>query len=500
MLHDLKFLDAGQPWPPPSEKDRLGRYEEGRLLFESLHNEVYGEWWRTVRRDLRASLEIVYNFPRRLSNLWADMLIGEPPTYSAGEGVDTGPVEDLVRQARLNNVIREVVIDMSRFGDGLFKVRLKDGKPSVEAVSPELWFPVVSRGDVRDVTHHVIAWTFENERPRTGVLGGMVNSMAGVPKDRYLVAEIHTSAGVEHVVKRLNEGGMIGQEVDGSGLFEDWEQTQTHRAGAPLIVHVPNQRTSNRLFGYDDYTDIDGILQEYEVRISQWSRINDHHADPPMAGPRLAPPEDGTEAAAHVASGEKYFEVDTDADGRANIPQYITWDQNVASITGELDRLETMLYTVSETSPAAFGQTRNGTAESGTSLRLKMKSEVSKSARLRTDLDPAVKEAIRLATALAGKELDVDIAWKDGLPDDDLQRAAIEAQKKQAGLTSLQSALQRLEDLDEEAALEEMERIRNEGESAPAGPGVDGTNNGALERSRALLDGLMRENGDRAGD
>jgi hypothetical protein len=478
VLYDLSFLNSGAEWPPPPEKARLKRYEEGRFLFEGLHDKVYGNWWRTLRQDLKASLEIVYNFPRRLSNLWADLLIGEPPTYGPPEGQDSGPVEDLVRKARLNNVIREVVIDMSRFGDGLFKVRLKDGESHVEAVSPELWFPVVRRGDVRDITHHVIAWTFEQER---GGLGGILSD-----KQKYLVCEIHARDAIEHRVMRLGDDGKIGQEVDGSEFFEDWEPRQNNPAGAPLVVHVPNQRTSNRLFGYDDYADLDGPLQEYEVRISQWSRINDRHADPPMAGPRLSPPEAGTEDASRVASGEKYFEVETDADGRASVPQYITWDQNVQSITAELDRLETMLYTASETSPAAFGQIRAGASESGTALKLQMKSERSKAARLRTDLDPAVKETIRLATALAGKEVEVEIAWKDGLPDDEREQTQIEAQKRQAGLTSLLSSIMRLEDLDEDAALEEMRRIREE----MADAGVDGTANGSLQRSRALLEGL----------
>lgn len=481
MLHDLTFLDAGKPFPPESEKPRLKRYEEGRLLFEGRHDKVYGNWWRTLRQDLRASLEIVYNFPRRLSNLWADLLIGEPPTYKAPRGQDPNAVEDLVREMRLNDVIREVAIDMSRFGDGLFKVRLKDGKPVPEAVSPELWFPVVRRGDVRDITHHVIAWTFEREKER---LAGYVPSA----RERYLVYEIHTREAVEHHLKRLGDDGKIGAEVDATEFFEDWPEggAETHAAAAPLIVHVPNQRTSNRLFGYDDYTDIDGILQDYEVALSQLSRVRDRHGDPAMAGPRLSPPEAGTEDASRVAAGERYFEIE---DPEGVRPEYITQQINVEVFKATFDRYETLLYTASETSPAAFGQIRAGASESGTSLKLQMKSERSKAARLRTELDPAVKQVIRLATALAGKETDVEIAWKDGLPDDEKEQTQIEAQKRQAGLTSLLSAIQRLEDLDEKAAKEEIGRIREELFATPLGGGSEATN-GSLTRSRALFEGL----------
>lgn len=55
------------------------------------------------------------------------------------------------------------------------------------------------------------------------------------------------------------------------------------------------------------------------------------------------------------------------------------------------------------------------------------------------------------------------ITWKDGLPDDPLERAQIEQIVITSGLTSKFSAIKRLLDGDVEAAEDEMERMAEEG-------------------------------------
>ncbi len=54
------------------------------------------------------------------------------------------------------------------------------------------------------------------------------------------------------------------------------------------------------------------------------------------------------------------------------------------------------------------------------------------------------------------------IMWKDGLPEDPLERAQIEQILKTSGLTSTYSSIKRLHDGDDEAAMEEMKRIAEE--------------------------------------
>src|SRR5918997_1814125 len=78
------FLKVGADWPPKSEQARLSRYAQNRKLWAGRHDEVYGNWWKLLREDKQASLELVFNWHRRLSKLWADLLLGEPPRFFAG--------------------------------------------------------------------------------------------------------------------------------------------------------------------------------------------------------------------------------------------------------------------------------------------------------------------------------------------------------------------------------------------------------------------------------
>ena len=84
MLTSLSFLSEGNPWPPPTEAERLERYAQNRLLFEGKHEQVYKDWIRLLREDQQATLEMVLNWHKRLTLLFADLLLGEPPRITAG--------------------------------------------------------------------------------------------------------------------------------------------------------------------------------------------------------------------------------------------------------------------------------------------------------------------------------------------------------------------------------------------------------------------------------
>ena len=462
MLYNLDFLETGQQWPPPSEAARLKRYEQNRKLFEGDHTAVFGDWYKVLREDKNAAFEIILPWFRRLSLLWGAMVAGEPPTYSlpdaAGER-DAKRLSELTDRLRMNVTVREVAQDMSRYGDGVYKVRTENGKAVIEGANPEIWFPVVARDNVRKIKQHVLAWSLDED------------------KKKYLYCEIHSENFVEYRLYRLGNpgasggfggpggGSAIGDRVPNDeaarlmgGGAGDWKDQDSHRAGMPLIIHVPNTRSTGRLYGYDDYADVESFVQESEVRYGQLARVLDKHADPIVAGPRpQALTEDEKEAVR--ASGGKYFVVE----GEESPPQYIVWDAQQAAAFQELDRLKAEFYFASETTPVAFSDSELGGAASGTALALRMTQPRHKAARIRMELDPATKEAIKLAAKLEGwsaEELNID--WSDGLPDDKREQVEIEAQRVQNQLSSLKGALMRLDDLDEQQAQDELDRIEEE--------------------------------------
>ncbi len=448
MLTSLSFLNLGAPWPPPSELERLTLYKENRDLFEGKHDQVFKDWVRLLRDDQQATLEIILNWPKRLSTLFADLLLGEPPQIKAG---DEGSQEQevaarLIAENNLFNAAYEVALDVSRFGIGLLKVRYDD-RALIEAQTPLVWYPVVRPDNVKDVVAHVLAWDYEEEE----------TTLRGTEVQQYLKLEIHEKGRITTRVHKLASGniaGLVSEEVVETGV-DDF-----------LVVPVFNLSTSDRLTGLDDYSDLDSIVQELEIRIAQISRILDKHADPNMYGPDTALEHDPTTGQWGYRGGGKYFPV-----GQGEQPPgYVTWDGQLEAAFRQIDLLMEQLYILSETSAAAFGQLKSGLAESGTALRRLMMAPLAKVNRIRMRFDPALKEVLWLASRLekaqgmAGAVVleNIHIDWKDGLPDDDVELTQNEVQRYTAGLTSLESSLRRLYGLEGNALQEEIDRIRSE--------------------------------------
>lgn len=442
-------------WPPPAEVERLERYTQNRLLFEGKHEQVYKDWIKLLRNDQQAALEIVLNWHKRLTLLFADLLLGETPGITAGEqeSAEQQTVGRIIEDNDFLNTAYEVAIDISRYGTGLFKVRYEDGGAIIEGQQPAVWFPVVSPGNVKKVLAHVLAWTYE-EGPAER-------------REKFLRVEIHEKGTItSRLHKVMNDTISVALEetVTDTGVDEF------------LVVPVNNVLTTDRITGLDDYSDLDTIIQELETRVAQVSRILDKHADPNMYGPDSALEQD--DAGRWVfRGGGKYFPV---AAGE-QAPGYATWDGQLAAAFQQIDLLMEQLYVLSETSAAAFGQLKSGLAESGTALRRLMMAPLAKVNRMRMRLDPAIKETLWLASLLERAQqrrdtaelAEIHIEWSDGLPDDEQELTGNEVQRYGAGLTSLESALRRLYGLEGQALQEEIERIQAEqSQRAPEIPGL----------------------------
>ncbi|MBA1336720.1 MAG: hypothetical protein HPY66_3155 [Firmicutes bacterium] len=448
MLTSLDFLQPGKPWPPPTEAERLERYAQNKLLFEGKHEQVFQDWIRLLREDQQATLEIVLNWHKRLALLFADLLLGEPPMITVGDkdSPEQQTVERIIEDNGLMNVAYEVALDVSRYGTGLFKVRY-DGRAIIEGQQPAIWFPVAKPDNIKDIVAHVLAYTYETEE----------KTLIGTRKLNHLKAEIHERGKLTTITYLLKDGVISAEEN------RDEQETGVNEF---LIVPVNNVLTTDRVTGLDDYSDLNSIIQELETRVAQISRILDKHADPNMYGPDIALEQDPATGQWGYRGGGKYFPV---SQGEQP-PGYVTWDGQLEAAFKEIDLLMEQLYILSETSAAAFGQLKQGLAESGSALRRLMVAPLAKVNRIRMRFDPALKKVLRLASLLekaqgmAGAvELEnIHITWNDGLPDDDVETTQNETQRYTAGLTSLESSLRRLYGLEGQALQEEIERIRGE--------------------------------------
>jgi len=455
----MEFISPGQEWPPKSEAERLSMYAANRLLFEGKHREVFKDWIRLLREDQQATMEIVLNWNKRLSTLFADLLLGETPRITAGDKGTPEQValERLFEENSLYLSCYEVALDVSRYGDGIFKVRY-DGRGIIEGQPPAVWFPVCKPDNVKDIVAHVLAWTYEED----------VQRMLGTKKIKMLKVEIHEKG---KITTRKYE--IVNDKI--RGLVED-EVVQETGVDDFLIIPVPNLLTTDRSTGLDDYSDLESIIQEIEARAAQISRILDKHSDPNMYGPESALEIDPASGQATFRAGGKYFPI---AEGDKE-PGYVTWDGQLEAAFKQIELLMEQLYTLSETSAAAFGQLKSGLAESGTALRRLMMAPLAKVNRIRMRFDPALKKVLKLASALevaqgmrnAVKIEQVHIDWKDGLPEDYKESTEIESTRYTAGLSSLESSLRRLDGLEGDALKEEIDRIKAAAPQAAQSPRI----------------------------
>ncbi len=448
MLTDLSFLDKGQAWPPKDTDttNRLGMYDANRKLFQGKHDQVFDNWMRLLREDHNATLEIILNWHRRLSVLFANLLLGEPPRISAGEkgSIEQAAVDRLIRDNKLLLTAYKTVIDMSRFGDGLFKIR-HDKRGIIEAVSPSIWFPVVDRDNVNNILYHVLGWTY-TETTKT---------FLGTKETKYLKVEIHEKGRITNQLYTMSDN-YIDKQVDSKETLTGIDDF--------LIIQVSNLLTSEDVTGYDDYTDLESIIQEMEVRLGQISRILDKHADPNMYGPDIAVETDAATGESTYRGGGKYFPV---MQGEEK-PGYITWEGQLQAAFEELDRLIQQLYIISETCEPAFGIVKNGLAESGSAMRRLLMAPLAKVNRIRLIFDPALKQALTTAAALevaqgtkgAAKIENVTIEWQDGVPADDTEQINVESIKYGAGLTSLEGAVGRITGYEGDKLQAELDRIK----------------------------------------
>lgn len=472
-LTDQSFLQKGATWPPPEEAGRIGRYLQNRELWRGNHTAVFGDWWRVLREDKNASLEMIFNWHKRISTLWADLLVGEPPRFLDSTDPESGPGADTGRQLHVDRIagkdnnaysatLYEVALDVSRYGDGLVKITLEEEGAAFWAQPPHYWFPIVDPANLRKFTHHVLAWTFKHGKEGSAAEGVDTNDK----QDKYLWAEIHEKGSITRKVFRI-EGNLIGDEQPVE--FFNPEALSFENTGIDdfLVIPFAGLLASDEIHGEDDYKDLDSIVQALEVRSAQINKVLDKHTEPNMYGSPDYLKVDAQTGKPYLETGS-YYPTDEGDDP----PGYITWEGHLEWQFKEMEFLIEQLYIISSTSPAAFGKLEGGLAESGSALKRLMQAPLAKVARIRLRFDPATKRALKLAAQLETAHgrgtpeiLSVHVVWQDGLPPDDKEAADTEATKVGAELSSHVSAIQRLEGGTVAEAKQEHEAILEEAQT-----------------------------------
>lgn len=444
MLTDLSWLEVGQYFPPECERPRLERYAQNKLIFENEHGIVYKDQFKRLEKVLACFAEVIsypieLNFQKKISLKTADFLFGEQPDITAAD-------KDKNAATKKNAIITEIgeksglmasgyegAIDCSRFGTTVLKIDVEDNKGVINITGPEFIYAVVEEGNRKKIKYWVFGWKNDTAKRLTVYIH---------EKGKY-TRRVYEC--VDGLIKKL-----IDEIKDQPTGLDDF-----------AIIPIHNVTTSDRVFGIDDYMDVDSIVSELEVRTAQISKILDIFANPTPSGSAEALVED--ENGEHTFEAGNYY-----ARENKDTPEleYVVWDASLDSNFKQIENLLKFLSVISEMGAAILNADfEAGNIPSGSALRKLYINVLAKVARMRNSFDVGLKKAIALASQVGYSQRlqpsDISITWHDGLPIDPKEIAEIIASRTGNKATlSQESALVQYDGMSPEAAQVEIEKVR----------------------------------------
>ena len=457
-------------FPPKEDEKRLENYARYRLMFKGDHAEVFSrvQAWIENEQD-KAVLYIICNFAGLVSKVVADLLFGEQSRIVVGdsESKEQKAVDAILSGNNLHASLYEGALSGSFRGDSVFKVWYDGGekgtmKSRIDAVPAQHYFPHLSQDNIRQVTGATIAYIVKQG------------------EKEYLRKEIHLPGKIINELWLMDRGEIKDQVL--LKTFDAYKDVLPEQeTGYPglLVEHIPNWRLDDEFFGNSDYIDMEGLFDELNNRLSKVSRILDKHSDPKLVLPPNTMKEDPITHRWYVEKEDLQC-LEVDPNEAADLPRYVVWDASLDSAFKQLYKLLELLMMVSETSPAAFGLDKGGAAESGRALKFRLLRTLAKVNRKKMYWDNGIKNLLYAAQVLesnAGHGYTPSrprIEWADGIPADPMEQSQIESARTAAGLTSVESAIRRLDGLTGKELTDEMARIDDERKSvAPVAPDVN---------------------------
>ncbi|WP_241254553.1 phage portal protein [Brevibacillus sp. SYP-B805] len=491
-----KLFDTGAQFPPANAIERLAKYERGRRIFEGKPYEVYERATELLKETPHApqlqKLYIAVNIIDVLITKAADLMFGEPPSYESGLPDDSPQqqrLNSIVEENDLNQIGHEIVIGAGIRGDAWIKVfydrrgdfsevptddngtplvDLPAPEPIIEAVDPSYVFPELSRGSRKRFKAVNIAWVewVETRNDEIPYLNVERHVPGFIMYERYRLQP----KDVDNTYGAPIQTFTIGEQVE---TDRDSDIVETGLTWIP-VFHVPYKTTDDDWQGISGIEKLESVLAAINDRLVQIDYILWKHSDPTAYGPDLGD--------INVRISGRYIPVGKDD----QTPGYMTWDSQLDGAFKELDYLIGLVFQMSETPQWLFGTTltpdSGGTGTShtdGVAIKARFMPILSKIKRIRVHVDRAFRDALWTAMELENfanegvegftkyEPVYPTIAWKDGIPRDEKELAEI-MQIRTGGKPTIdvQSAIKRMDEVDDDKAREIMTRIEEDEKTA----------------------------------
>ena len=430
--------------------ERFSQYDYYRNLYDGDFNKAFSSTVLKIRKrypldNTTAQSLININLFWALTDFFKGFLTNQGITVNVDDDLQD-EWDEIAKNNNFISVLKEVYIDNSRFGNGLFKVALENGKAKIFSICPDCWIPVFNQGNLNDIAGHILVYPLEiNEN--------------GVKKE-YKKVEKHHKGYVENEIWTANNG-TFGRLLDedemaefNTPMVDDFSEYWNDF----LVFPTKNSTESDSYFGESDYKRCKSIVEEIMLTISQNSKIINRHANPKLAGSEQNL-EMNPITNERIFPDSDFLKVGTDGIK----PEYITADLQADAIAKHIETLTQFFYILTKTPPQAYGLDISGNM-SGESLRKIFIAALSKVDDIKqVSFTSTIQNVVSCAMALNSTPVkSVNIAWGEPIPADYSELVNTENSRVAAGTQSKLTTIMTLDNVSEEDAMAEMERMELE--------------------------------------
>jgi hypothetical protein len=440
MLTNTDFVADGRPWPPKDEDEaaRLKEHAFMRQIYNGLHEKVFPRYITYLADAPKDSKKqkIILDWPELATDSYLNLLLGEEPEIVAGSRDDlpTLPTD-------------QAFIDVSRYGIGLFEV----SDAGIQALNPENCYIVVTPGNIQKPQAFVFFHTWKE----TEVQNGKEKEI------EYIKFTIHRPGEIQHLVYLISPGsGLTNSEkrLKGplrladfpayDGLDVNAEGYQKPPAKDMLVVAVQNKLSSERYYGQSDYKpSILSLIESLELLFAQRAEVLAKFTSPVPVVPESATVFNHSTQEWEYKAGQAIITKPGDPS-----PSLMVWQAELGAVDRAIEQSMDQLLQMLQLSRVLRAGQGQGTAESGTALRIRLIPTLSKVSKYARAAEKAIPAVLHLWSQLHPPEIleeYIEVKLKDGIPDDPMEEANVNniratalATLKTVGIIGRRGALQ----------------------------------------------------------
>lgn len=440
MLTDLSFVADGKPWPPEDadEAARLKEHAFMRQIYNGLHEKVFPRYIAYLADQSKDSKKqkIILDWPELATDSYLNLLLGEEPEIVAGNRDD---LPDLPAD--------QVFIDVSRYGIGLFEVS-DDG---VQALNPENCYIVVTPGNIQRPQAFVFFHIWKEKESQSGKekeIEYIKFTVHQPGKIRHLIFLISPGAGLTKSEKKLSGPLPLGNFPAYAGLEVDAEGYQYPPVEDMLVVAIQNKLSSERYYGQSDYKpSIISLIESLELLFAQRAEVLAKFTSPTPVVPESATVFDHSKEEWVYKPGQAIITEPGDPS-----PSLMVWQAELGAVDRAIEQSMDQLLQMLQLSRVLLAGQGQGTAESGTALRIRLIPTLSKVSKYARAAEKAIPAVLHLWSQLHLPEIpieEIEVKLKDGIPDDPMEEANVNniratalATLKTVGIIGRKGALQ----------------------------------------------------------